>query len=403
MGFLLDPITNISSFLRDLLMGWGLSADLTQLILFVISAGILCVLPMFLTLGLIWAERKILGRIADRIGPNRIGPWGIFQSVADMLKIFTKEVIIPSGVDKIPFHLAPILSMAGVLLLWIVVPFTATVVGVNLNVGILYLIAVGGFGTLGFLFAGWGSNNKYALLGAFRAIAQLISYEIPLAVTLLIPVMFTGSMGIVDIVERQDVWFIILSPLGALIFFLASIAEIGRSPFDLLEADSELVSGFNIEYSGLKFGMFYVADFLHAFTFSMIFATLFLGGWRGPFVQAVPILGILYLLIKTIIVWFVGVWIRGSMPRIRIDQMLNFNWKVLTPLSLVLVAFTALLDKILVDTNLLIRIGVFLVVNVLLYIITSQIMTRSLKKKKTSIIAHEPYHVPGVEIKEVTR
>jgi len=403
MDFLLDPITSISSFLRDLLLGWGLSADLTQLILFVISAGIFSMLPMFLTLGLIWAERKILGRIADRIGPNRVGPWGIFQSFADMVKIFTKEVIIPAGVDKIPFHLAPILSMAGVLLLWIVVPFSGTVVGVNLNVGILYLIAVGGFGTLGFLFAGWGSNNKYALLGAFRAIAQLIAYEIPLAVTLLIPVMFSGSLGLMDIVEKQDIWFIFLSPLGALIFFIASIAEIGRSPFDLLEADSELVSGFNIEYSGLKFGMFYVADFLHAFTVAMIFATVFLGGWRGPFVQQVPILGLFYLAIKTLVIWFIGVWIRGSIPRFRIDQMLNFNWKVLTPLSLVLVAVTALADKALVDTNIWIRVGVFLVVNVVLYILTSWIMTAALQKQKKSITAYEPYPVQGARIKDVTR
>jgi NADH-quinone oxidoreductase subunit H len=403
MGFIIDPISQIASFIRELLLGWGLSVELTQLVLFVIGAGLLSVMPMLLTLMLIWAERKILGRIADRIGPNRVGPWGIFQSIADMVKIFTKELITPDNVAKIPYNLAPILSIAGVLLLWAVIPFTVSVIGVNLNVGLLYLIAVGGFGTLGFLFAGWGSNNKYALLGAFRAIAQLISYEIPMTITLLIPVMFSGSLNMSQIVEQQNIWYIFISPLGALIFFITSIAEIGRSPFDLLEADSELVSGFNIEYSGLKFGMFYVADFLHAFTLPMIFATIFLGGWRGPFAEQVPVLGIVYLLIKTLVVWFTGVWIRGSMPRIRIDHMLNFNWKVLTPLSLVLVGITALVDKIMIGQSLFLRGGVLVVINVILYLITDQLIRIVSGSKLQPVVADKPYAVQNPHIKEVTR
>ena len=403
MEFIIDPISAIAAFLRDLLLGWGLSTEFTQLILFVIGAGILSVLPMLLTLGLIWAERKILGRIADRLGPNRVGPWGIFQSVADMVKIFTKELITPDGVSWLPFNLAPVLSMAGVLLLWAVIPFTVSVVGMNLNVGVLYLIAVGGFGTLGFLFAGVGSHNKYALLGAFRAIAQLISYEIPMAVTLLIPVMFSGSLGMVDIVEQQSVWYILVSPLGALIFFISSIAEIGRSPFDLLEADSELVAGFNVEYSGLKFGMFYVADFLHAFTIALVFTTLFLGGWRGPFAQQVPVLGFVYLMLKSLVVWFVGVWIRGSMPRIRIDHMLNFNWKLLTPLSLALVAVTAITDKLLSAQSLPVRTIILLVVNLALFLITDRLIGIVAGKTDTTVVAPEPYAVQTPGIKEVPR
>lgn len=403
MDILLDPVSRIADLLRELLLGWGLSPELTQLVLFVIGAGILSVLPMLITLVLIWAERKILGRIADRIGPNRVGPWGIFQTIADMIKIFTKELITPDKAARIPYNLAPILSMGGVLLLWAVIPFTISVVGINLNVGILYLIAVGGFGTLGFLFAGWGSNNKYALLGAFRAIAQLISYEIPMAITLLIPVMFTGSLGLVDIVEQQTLWYVFVSPLGALIFFITSIAEIGRSPFDLLEADSELVSGFNIEYSGLKFGMFYVADFLHAFTIAMIFSTLFLGGWRGPFVEQVPLLGFVYLVAKTLVVWFVGVWIRGSMPRIRIDHMLNFNWKVLTPLSIVLVGSTALVDKLLAGQSIFLRAAVLFIINIILFILTDQIIRIVSDRKIFPAVAEEPFAVQTPGIKEVTR
>ncbi len=399
MGFFTDPINFLSGLLSDLLLGWGLSANLTQLVLFIIGAGLLATLPMFFTLVLIWSERKILGRIADRIGPNRVGPWGVIQPFADMIKIFTKELITPAGVDKVPYQLAPILSIAGVLLLWAVIPFGVSVLGVNLNVGILYLIAVGGFGTLGFLFAGWGSNNKYALLGAFRAIAQLISYEIPLAVSLLIPVMFTGSLGMNDIVAGQSIWFIFLSPLGALIFFIASIAEIGRSPFDLLEADSELVSGFNIEYSGLKFGMFYVADFLHAFTISMIFSTLFLGGWRGPFVEQVPLLGFVYLFAKTAVVWFIGIWIRGSMPRFRIDQMLNFNWKVLIPLSMTLVTCTALIDKLL-PGSFWIRVPVLFALNIVLFLAAERLMRIGSKKKTRPVVAERPITVENTGITE---
>ena len=401
MNFFGDPVNFIIGFVRELLTGWGLSADLTQLIMFVLGAGLLALSPMLMTLILIWAERKLLGRIQDRLGPNRVGPFGIIQPVADMLKIFTKEYITPKGVDWLPYNLAPVLSVAGVLLLYAVIPLSVSVIGVDLNVGALYLIAVGGFGSLGFIFAGWGSNNKYALIGAFRAIAQLISYEIPMAVSLLIPVMLTGSLGMMDIVQAQDVWFIVVSPLGALIFFIASIAEVGRSPFDLLEADSELVSGFNIEYSGLKFGMFYVADFLHAFTVSLLFSTLFLGGWRGPFAAQVPVLGFVYLFIKAIIVWFISVWIRGSMPRFRIDQMMNLNWKVLTPLSLTLVMLSALVDKLLPASDNLLRVPALFILNIILLFFANQFLQRSSKKKVRPVVA-EPQPESAVGLKDVS-
>lgn len=402
MSFFADPINFIIEILRELLLGWGISPELTQFVMYFLGAGILATLPMLMTLWFIWAERKVLARLQDRFGPNRVGPWGIFQSIADMIKIFTKELASPANIDKVPYNLAPIISVAAVLLIWAVIPFTTSVVGVNLNVGVLYLIAAGGFGTLGFVFAGWGSNNKYALLGAFRAIAQLISYEIPMAVSLLIPVMFSGSMGMVDIVEKQDIWYIFLSPLGAMIFFIASIAEIGRSPFDLLEADSELVSGFNIEYAGLKFGMFYVADFLHAFTLSLVFTSLFLGGWRGPFVEQVPVLGFFYLLAKTMLVWFLGVWIRGSMPRFRIDQMLNLNWKVLTPLSFSVLIFTALVDKLFQGMPDLFRVVVLVLVNVLLFLITDQLLRRFSSKTVRPVVAPEPYSGQKTGIKDVS-
>jgi len=285
-----DPVKVIADWLYGLLVGWGLSIDFANFILIVVGAGIICLGAMLFVIFLIWYERKLIGRIQDRFGPNRVGPKGIFQPFADMIKIFAKEYITPVGADFVFFNLAPILSVASVLFIWAVIPFTMTIMGVNLNVGVVYIIGCGGLGLLAIILAGYGSNNKYALLGGFRAVAQLISYEVPMVISLMIPVMLAGSLGVKEIVEKQTIPFLFYSPIAALVFFLTSVAESGRAPFDLVEAESEIVAGFNIEYSGLKFGMFFVAEFLHAFTISLLFATLFLGGWRGPFTEQIPLL-----------------------------------------------------------------------------------------------------------------
>ena len=214
---------------------------------------------------------------------------------------------------------------------WAVLPFTLSLVGADLDVGVLYVVAIGGLGEIAVVLSGWGSNNKYALLAAFRSVAQLLSYEVPLVIALLVPVMLSGSLSLNGIVRGQTVPYILLAPVAAFMFFLTSIAEVGRSPFDLTEAESELVAGFNLEYSGLKFGMFYVADFLHAFTISLLFAVLFLGGWHGPFAEQYPMLGLLWFLLKAGVVYFLGVWMRVSFPRFRIDQMMAISWKMLNP------------------------------------------------------------------------
>lgn len=385
LNFLFDPIRSITIWLSSVLAGWGLGETLITPILYLIGAGVLGTGALLVTLLLIWAERKIIGRVQDRFGPNRVGPWGIFQSVADMLKIFSKEHIIPTHIDPIPYHLAPIVAVSAVLLALAVVPLSKTTVGTNLNVGLLFVIAVGGMGELAVLMAGWGSNNKYAIIASFRATAQLISYELPMVITIIIPVLLTGSMGMVDLVEAQTIPFILAAPLAALIFFIASIAENGRAPFDLAEAESELVAGFNTEYSGLKFGMFYVADFLRAFTSSIIFVTIFLGGWQGPWAAQIPILGFFYLLIKSAIVWFLGVWIRGSLPRFRIDQMIDINWKILTPVSLVLVLLTALIDKGLGFSSLFLRYAVLFVLNIGLGVLVIQIAAKQVKKTEVQV------------------
>lgn len=342
-----DPINLISEWLRTLFSGWGLNENLITLILSLIGVTVVSILSLTTVIVLIWVERKIAARIQDRLGPNRAGPFGLLQPIADVIKIFTKEITTPDGADKVVFNIAPILAVASVLLIWAVVPFASTVVGAEINVGVLYVVAVGSFGVVAIIMAGWSSNNKFALLGAFRAVAQVVSYEVPMVLALLVPTLFARSMGINDIVQSQSIWFIFIAPLAALIFLITSMAEVGRAPFDLLEAESEIVAGFHIEYSGMAFGWFYVGEFLHVWTVSALLGTLFLGGWRGPGAEAIPVLGFLYFYLKTFICYFVITWIRLSVPRIRIDHLLAFNWKFLTPLALVVLSVTAILDKVL--------------------------------------------------------
>ena len=388
MSFLADPVNFIINWLTNLLLGWGASQPLVTVILDVMGGAVLTLGALFFTVFLIWLERKIGGRFQDRLGPNRLGPWGLFQPIADMLKIFTKEYITPAGADKVPFNLAPILAVGGVLAMWAVIPFASTVYGVDFNIGAVYLMAVGAIGELGFIMAGLGSNNKYALVSGFRAVATLISYEVPMVLVLLIPIMFSGSLGMNEIAASQTVWNVFLAPAAAIVFFITSIAENGRAPFDLLEADSELVAGYNVEYSGLKFGMFFVADFLHSFTAALVFSTLFLGGWRGPGAETIPFLGFFYLLVKSSLVYFFILHIRFSIPRFRIDQMMSFNWKYLTPLSLVLLMATAILDKIVPLGNTVLRIGVMWAANLLIWVASDRIVRLVTRRKPVPEVAH---------------
>ncbi len=377
--FIADLFANIIRWFNGLLLGWGLSGDLVLLISSVVGALLLATSALILVIFLIWVERKIGGRVQDRLGPNRVGPFGLIQPIADMLKIFTKEFITPDGADKVAFNLAPILSVGAIIMIWAVVPFTITVYGSNLNVGVLYIIAVGGLGTLGIILAGWGSNNKFALLGAFRAVAQLLSYEIPMVISLLVPVMLSGSMSLNEIVRAQSIPYIVLAPVAALVFFISSIAENGRAPFDLLEAESEIVAGFNVEYSGLKFGFFFVGDFLHAFTIALVFSILFLGGWSGPLADRIPLLGFVYLVIKTSIMYFLGLLIRFSLPRFRIDQMMALNWKILVPLSLATFAATAVVDKLAPPANPLVRVIVLILTNAIVWLILQEFLARAFR------------------------
>ena len=357
MIFLNDPINFIAGWMRGLLTGWGLSDAMTTVIIYFIGITVLIVFAMVLDILLVWVERKVVARFQDRIGPNRIGPFGLIQPFADIIKLIIKEDITPAGADKLLYNLGPVLAIASVIILWAILPLSEKIFGVDLNVAVLYLVAAGALGTLSIIVGGWASNNKYALLGAFRMVANMISYEIPMVVVLLIPTILADSMSVQKITQAQSgMWFAILSPLALIIFLISAIAELGRSPFDLNEAESEIVAGFHIEYTGMKFGLFYAGELLHAFTFGGFMAVLFFGGYGGffglekigffswlnnPFVQAVVFLA------KAMFGYWVIMWIKYSMPRIRIDHMLAFNWKFLTPLALVVLVNTAVLSKVL--------------------------------------------------------
>ena len=389
-----DPVNSIAEWMRTIMSGWGLSEGLITVILAVLGVVILATFVLIVDIMLVWLERKIVARFQDRFGPNRVGPYGIIQPIADVIKLLIKEDIMPVGADKFIFNLAPIIALATVLLLWAVVPFAPTIIGADINVAVLYVVAIGSIGTLGIIMAGWASNNKYALLGAFRTVAQMIAYEVPMIIALLVPVLLARSMGMQTIVAAQSPWFIFIVPLAAVILFISSIAELGRTPFDISEAESEIVAGFHIEYTGMKFGLFYAGELLHALTVSALIATLFLGGWRGPFVDQVPILGPLYLFAKAFIVYYLIMWIRYSFPRVRIDQMLGFNWKFLTPLGLILLIVVAILDKLLVGVPTVWYILVMLGANLLIVLGTVLILKRYAHTERKRIGEERPTAVP---------
>lgn len=390
-----DPVTFIAQWLENLLLGWGLSPQWVTILMTIIGVAAIAIFVLLVDIFLVWVERKVVARFQDRLGPNRLGPFGLIQPIADVIKLLIKEDITPIGADRFVYNLPPIIALATVLMLWAVIPLAPTIVGTDLDVGVLYVVALGALGTLGIIMAGWASNNKYALVGAFRTVAQMVSYEVPMVIALMVPVLLAGSMGINSIVFAQSpVWYVVVAPVAALIIFISAIAELGRAPFDLSEAESEIVAGFHIEYTGMKFGMFYAGELLHALTISGLVASLFLGGWRGPGAEAYPILGVVYFFMKAFFLYWAIMWIKYSLPRIRIDHMLNFNWKFLTPLALIVLIVTAILDKLFAGFPEWLYVVGMLLANLVIIWLTVQILRNRAKGERKRVAEPGPIASP---------
>ena len=390
MSFWNDPLKVAADWLMGIFNGWGMPEIAAQILIGFLGIFLLISLLMVLDIFLVWVERKVVSRFQDRIGPNRVGPFGLIQPFADIIKLLIKEDITPGGADKVVYNIAPMLSMMSVLILWAVVPLAPRIIGVDLNIGALYIIAAGAIGTLSIIMAGWSSNNKFALIGAFRQVAVMVSFEIPMLTMLLIPTIFAGSMGFNAVIQAQyPVPFVLIAPLAAIIFLIAAIAELGRAPFDMAEGESELVAGYNTEYSGMKFGMFYAGELLHAFTFGGFWAILFFGGYSLFGLEKIPALDwlnnpfihIFVLIAKAMIGYWIIMWVKYTLMRIRIDHMLGFNWKFLTPLSFVLLMVVALLNALLAGTPTWLYTSVMFLSNVALGWIALEI-ARSYSRKQ---------------------
>lgn len=364
---MVDFVRSVFNFLGIQGLDW-----LAVLIAYIIITTIILIVAPGTMMMQVWFERRMVARMQDRLGPNRVGPAGLLQSIADGVKMFTKEDIVPRAADKWVHLLAPIVAVAPVMFMLAVVPWARGVVPSDINVAVLFVIAVSSVSAVGLMMAGWGSNNKFALLGAMRAVAQLVSYEIPGVLALVGVVLLTGTMSLAKLPELQAGvpfmgttipslgdwglgWFVFtpIGLVGFIIFFISVLSEGERTPFDIPEADSEIVAGYMTEYSGMKFAVFYLGQFVLNFVLSMVAAIAFLGGWQGPGVAALVawggigvflggLLSLIYMMIKAWFLFFVMIWLRGAFPRLRVDQLMGFAWKFLLPLVLINIFSVAL-------------------------------------------------------------
>ncbi|MHB8917073.1 MAG: NADH-quinone oxidoreductase subunit NuoH [Desulfocucumaceae bacterium] len=326
--------TGIAAWLRNLMSGAGVPDLWNDTIMMLVKLVAILVFVMVNFMWITYMERRVCGFIQSRIGPNRVGPQGLLQPFADGGKFLGKEIILPKNIDIVTFLLMPVLMFVPPMVIYAVVPFGKNMVAVDMNIGVFYLFAVASLSTIILWAAGWSSNNKYSLLGGMRAVAQMVSYELPLVLALLGVVMITGTLNMSEIVNAQkNIWFILTQPLAFLIYLIAGFAETNRTPFDLVEGESEIIAGPYTEYSGMAFAMFYLAEYVNIMIVSSLCTVVFLGGWLAPFgMTFIP--SWVWFFLKMYLLVFFFIWVRWTYPRIRIDQLMGFGWKVLVPLAL---------------------------------------------------------------------
>jgi NADH-quinone oxidoreductase subunit H len=384
MDFILNFWVEFGAWVGDLLASWGLPEWGVNLIADFLGVLILLVMGIMAVLIFTPMERKVVARMQDRPGPNRVWPYGLLQALADAIKMLTKEDIVPRNADRALHMVAPLLVAIPALLVFAVLPWGPGLIGQDLNVGILYIVAIGAIHVLAIVIAGWGSNNKYALLSAFRVVNQLLAYEIPMVLCILAVVLFARTMSTQGIVEAQTIPYFVVMPVAGMIFLVCALAEANRSPVDLIEADSEMVAGYMVEYSGMKFAMFFIAEYVNMFAVAIVIATLFLGGWKFFGLEDVaPVLTPIIVFVKAVFVIFCMLWFRATFPRLRFDHLVGFAWKFLVPLSLVNLMLGALVVKIPVQDPRVepwVHGGVMLLGNVVMVIVTAFILNRAARR-----------------------
>jgi NADH-quinone oxidoreductase subunit H len=381
MDFILNFWVELGAWAQDVLFGWGLPVWAVNLISDFLGVLILLVIGVMAVLIFTPMERKVIARMQDRPGPNRVWPYGLLQALADAIKMLTKEDITPTHADRALHMLAPLIVAIPALLVYAVLPWGPNIIGKDLNVGVLYIVAIGAFHVIALLIAGWGSKNKYSLLSAFRVVNQLLAYEIPMVFCILSVILFSKTMSTQGIVEAQTIPYFVVMPVAGMTFLICAMAEANRSPVDLLEADSEMVAGYMIEYSGMKFAMFFIAEYVNMFAAAIIISTLFLGGYKFFGLENLaPVLTPVIVFSKATFVIFCMLWFRATFPRVRFDHLIGFAWKFLVPLAMVNLLLSALVVKIPVENARVepwVQGAVMLVGNLIVIVVTGFILNRS--------------------------
>jgi NADH-quinone oxidoreductase subunit H len=375
MDFILNFWVELGAWAQGLLNSWGVPEWGVNLISDIVGALILLIIAVMAVIIFTPMERKVIARMQDRPGPNRVWPYGLLQAIADAIKMLTKEDIVPRNSDRALHMLAPLIVAIPAFLVFAVLPWGPQVIGKDLNVGVLFIVAIGSIHVLAVIIAGWGSNNKFGLLSTFRAVNQLLAYEIPMVLCILTVVLFAKTMSTVGIVEAQTIPYFVVTPVAGMIFLVSALAEANRSPVDLLEADSEMVAGYMVEYSGMKFAMFFIAEYVNIFAVAILVSTLFLGGYKFfGLEELAPILTPVIVFVKAVFVVFCMLWFRATFPRMRFDHLVGFAWKFLVPLALVNLLLGALVVKL--TDNVWGQAGLMLLSNIILIAITGIFVNR---------------------------